>query len=121
MSNISELEGKILTNVTINDDKDEIIFVAKTGERYVMHHYQDCCENVYVEDVCGDLADIIDAPVLSAYETSCEDLQNCESGTWTFYGINTLKGSVAIRWLGESNGYYSESVDFDEQKSENAL
>jgi hypothetical protein len=116
MSEISVLKGKTLASV--DADEYKIIFTTTEGEVYKMHHCQDCCENVSVEDVCGDWEDIIGSPILVAEEsTNSEDTfgnEYCdESFTWTFYKLDTFKGGVTIRWFGSSNGYYSESVDFD--------
>ena len=121
-ANVSDLIGKTLTSVEVNEDKDEITFVTTEGEKYLMYHSQDCCESVTVEDICGDLKDLVGTPIVKAEESSSDiwpegvkdnrDKYDDESFTWTFYNFATIKGYVTIRWYGSSNGYYSESVDF---------
>jgi hypothetical protein len=106
-----DLRGVILTKIEANTD--EIRFYLTDTIYARLYHEQDCCESVTVEDIVGDLDDLIEVPLLMVEETSENDDKNYQSGTWTYYRIRTIKGSVDIRWLGESNGYYSESVDFE--------
>lgn len=114
----SVLKGKVLKNVKVNDDL--IVFETVDGKRYDMYHYQDCCESVSVESVVGDVEDLVGSEILLAEESvSNENPEGVspeyqESFTWTFYKLATIKGYVDIRWYGESNGYYSESVDLYE-------
>lgn len=115
----SVLKGKVLTNIQ-NIGNEELIFTTTDGEIYMMYHWQDCCECVYIDDICGDLNDLLGEPILVAelvnneQDTIPDGLENKgdESFTWTFYKLDTRKGGVTIRWYGTSNGFYSEKVDF---------
>lgn len=116
MTIFKDLEGLTLTKVELVGT-EEIVFETAEGRTFLMNHEQDCCETVEVEDVCGDLDDLIGTPVRKAEKTTNEkDSGPDGSETWTFYHLRTIKGTVTIRWYGESNGYYSESVDFEEVK-----
>ena len=61
----------------------------------------------------GSLQDLIGQEVLEIYETTEEGSDSAyDFYTWNFYRIVTFNTTVVIKWLGESNGYYSETVDF---------
>jgi len=107
----------------IDSDEYELKFYSNSGRIYIMNHQQDCCENVYIEDINGDLNDLIDTPILKASQETSHDVENIilpnnkqESYTWTFYKFATIKGYVTIRWFGTSNGYYSEEVNINRIK-----
>lgn len=109
---IEDIIGKTLTKVERTDfDGDTLTFYAEDGTIYDMYHDQDCCESVYIEDICGDLNDLVGVPIVMAEEVYSE------ADTWTFYKFATIKGYVTIRWYGTSNGYYSESATFAERVS----
>ena len=115
------LVGKTIVEITGAEvGSEEIIFTCDNGTKFIMYHSQDCCESVNVQDICGDINDLINSPIIKASEDTNSDknpdgieIECQDSFTWTFYNIATKKGHVTIRWYGESNGYYSESVDFE--------
>ena len=131
--NIKELIGKTIVSIVgMEKGSEEIIFTTLDGKQYKMYHEQDCCENVTIDDVCGDVMDLIGSPLLLAEERTSEEnppdvteqrlklqkdaayVEWQDSFTWTFYHFATINGYLDLRWYGESNGYYSESVDFKE-------
>lgn len=130
MSYLSDAHGKIVRKIynesgSIPQQMDEELILEFTDNTILkFYHNQDCCESVYLEDICGDLDDLIGNPILELVAISSQNQpknippKGGESETWTFYKISTIKGSVTIRWYGTSNGYYSEEVDFIFEKFE---
>ena len=111
---MAQMLGKTFVEVTGSVGSGEMLFVTAQGERFMFAHQQDCCESVDINDIVGDLQDLVGTPLLVAEEVSGAtepDEEHYESYTYTFYKFATRKGYVDVRWLGESNGYYSESVD----------
>lgn len=117
-----ELLGKTITKIFGAEEESEaILIVCSDGSMYVMYHDQDCCERVDVDDICGNIENLIGKPLLKAEEVTSNCTEDgCppakdewdDSYTWTFYHLATIKGYVTIRWYGTSNGWYSERVDF---------
>lgn len=104
--------GRIAINVEGKAGEESVVFYMEDGKRIVLSHSQDCCEYVRVEDIIGDLGDLMGAPILAAEESTSQigpDGEvpcptSCDSFTWTFYKFATKKGYVTIRWLGSLTG-----------------
>ena len=124
MIDFSILKGLTITSIEDLEEYSElVVFKTSEGRRFEMYHSQDCCERVSIEDVCGDVNDLLNSPILLAEEVTSEedpeDIQkdyHDDSFCWTFYKLSTIKGDITIRWYGESNGYYSVGVNFHEIK-----
>jgi hypothetical protein len=116
----ADLVGETLTRIERYANR-QLSFFTMSGKQFRQYHSQECCEEVYIEDICGDLDDLLWSPVLLAEERTNEGKniplpahrESTHSYTWTFYELRTAQASVTIRWFGSSNGYYSESVDFE--------
>lgn len=125
-ANFEELFGKVITKIyqtTIDEDNynydDKIVIHTSDGAIYEQYHNQQCGEEVTIEDIDGDLEDLVGFPLQQAEESSSNDTSgDYDSATWTFYKLATEKGYVTIRWHGSSNGYYSESANLYKIKDE---
>lgn len=115
------LLGETLTSISgAHKGSEEIILETQDGRRWRMFHDRDCCETVEVEDVCGDISDLIGHPLTMAEEVYSNEypVDSSHEGhdtdhMWTFYKLATAKGYVTIRWFGESNGFYSVKAQFE--------
>lgn len=94
----------------------EIVIDTEEGPRYRMYHCQNCCEHVRVTNASAHINDKLGKVLSVKEEIDCDIAGGDDSATETTFTIKTDKGKIKIEWLGESNGYYGEGVDFDEIK-----
>lgn len=111
---LSVLVGKTIEFIEADVGSDEIIIRCTDGSTYKMHHWQDCCEYVYIDDIDGDIQRLVGQKVIVA-EMRSEDDEKNETGEWTFYVLRTNLDFVTIRWYGSSDsGYYAVGVSFEQ-------
>lgn len=111
---IDELVGKVVRGLAYDEDYFQIL----TDDCiYIFYHEYDCCEYVWLTQVDGISDKIIGSRIVIAEvvtksgDDGVIDTDECDSVTWSFYKIGTNKGMIDFRFQGESNGYYSETVD----------
>ena len=118
---IENLVGEVLTHVDIFDD--EILLTTESGRKIQIFHSQDCCESVSIVNTEGDWQNLIGKPLIEASEEIDPDNdpiftetdKEChDSRTNTKLTFRVDGATVINRWVGDSNGYYSESVDFED-------
>ena len=118
-SYIEVLKNQILTGFE-QESEDRLIIKTRdpAGVKHVykFYHEQDCCESVGITSIEGPDADAVVGKTL---EDVAEDITNadsrCDSSTTTTHTFAFSNGlTITVTWLGESNGYYSESVSFAE-------
>ncbi len=110
---IKDLIGQTMSDCT-TDNRSYLKFHFQNGKVFQFFHEQEDSELVIIESIEGNLSDLVGTPIRMAEEaTKQKGVGGGEgSDTWTFYKFATIKGFVNVRWHGESNGYYSEKVDY---------
>jgi hypothetical protein len=115
---VSSLVGEVLTYIDTDEKNDEIMLTTASGRKIRIYHSQDCCESVRIEDTQGNWHDLVGKVIVEA----SEDVQPSgdpppeypDSWTRTALTFRVDGATVISRWIGESNGYYSESVDIED-------
>ena len=100
---------------------DEMVFVTVDGRQFRFYHSRDCCEQVYIEDVVGDLLDLVGSPILEAEQVSSDIVNPDLNDEWTFYRYSTANGTVTVRWLANTDTYYSTDIDFSDSGESNEV
>ena len=62
-----------------SDTAEGLVF-KNSEEGYIFYHEQDCCEDVHIDDICGDLSDLIGSPIIRAEERSESGEEDEENG-----------------------------------------
>ena len=62
---IEQLEGKTLL-ACYGDVGDSVMTFVATDGMYRLYHYQSCCENVQINEIIGDLDDLVGAVIIEA-------------------------------------------------------
>ncbi len=113
----SDLVGEVLDAVDIDREENQILLTTRSGRKFLVYHEQDCCEKVAISGQDGNFDKLIGKPIVEARDFAVdtgESESDYDSQTTTTLVFRVDDQTVISRWVGDSNGYYSESVDIAE-------
>lgn len=108
---ISILNDETIESVVgLAEGSDEVLFITKSKKAVALYHIQRCSATIDLHSFECDIDDFRGAVVIDAecVETVKLVKSRHKSENWSFYRINTTKGSLVLRWCGDS--YYSDEV-----------
>ncbi len=111
------LVGEVLDAVDIDREENQILLTTRSGRKFLVYHEQDCCETVAISGQDGNFDKLIGKPIVEARDFAVdtgESESDYDSQTTTTLVFRVDDQTVISRWIGDSNGYYSESVDIAE-------
>ena len=112
-----DLEGELITEIDVIDNENQnnqVLITTASGRQFLIHHSQDWCEYVRIEGIDGEFRHLVGKVIEQASEVVEDCSEGYESATRTTHTFKADKNTVVVRWFGESNGFYSESVDITE-------
>jgi hypothetical protein len=113
------LVGEVLDAVDIDREENQILLTTRSGRKFLVYHEQDCCEKVQIVGQDGSFDKLIGKPIVEArdiaVDTTEEGIDDSQTTTTLVFRVDDQ--TVISRWVGDSNGYYSESVDIAELMS----
>ena len=118
--NESELIGLVVSEIDVDDSGDSLRITTECGRSFMFYHDQDCCETVRIWDTKGNLKLLKGKRLESVEHATLDDIPSdvdykpLDSWTWTEITFRVTDATVISRWIGESNGYYSEGVSLTE-------
>lgn len=111
-SDLQAINGRVIFAIDgLEKESERVKIFTECGGVLEFHHIQDCCEHVRLVDFDGDAKDLSGGSIIGVECVVNVEEIGGDGQTWTFYKIETSKGGLWMRWLGESNGYYSEEVN----------
>lgn len=111
---IDSLVGEVLTHIDTDEENNEIMLTTQSGRIIKIYHRQDCCESVDIAGLDGDWQQLVGKVIIEATHDEVESDVEYGSKTDTTLKFRVNDATVISRWIGESNGYYSESVDLED-------
>ncbi len=113
---VIEFPSEVVESIDIDRKENKIMITTISGRRFMFCHNQDCCESVTIVDVDGYKQEDLKGDLLQIDYETFEPMDYCDHTTLTNIRFVCNHRTMIVRWVGTSNGFYSETVSFCEIK-----